>query len=80
MVDFSVIAGNLYKICADEILRPMCQILNEVASSLKLMEGLPEDIMQERRQCTRFCMKGYSVLCCIKIIKHIVGHAMHVNE
>lgn len=58
----------------------MCQFLSGIASSLKLMEGLLEDIMQERKQYKRFCGQFYGGLHYIKILKHILKHAMHVNE
>jgi hypothetical protein len=58
----------------------MCLILNEITSSLKLMEELREDIMQEKQQRRRFYALGCGGQRCIRIPKHIVGHVMHVKE
>ena len=57
-----------------------CLILNGLASSLKLMEDLQEEIMQERKPHRRFCAWDCGGLRYIKILKHIVSHAMYVRE
>lgn len=44
------------------------------------MEEMQEGIMQEKQQCKRFCALRYGDRRCIKILKHIVGHAMHAKE
>jgi len=58
----------------------MCQILRRIAFSLKLMEGLREDTMQEEWLHIIFYTQFYGGQHCIRIQKHIVRHAMHVNE
>lgn len=57
----------------------MCQSLNEIASSLRLMEEQWEVIMQEKQQHKRFYVLGYHGRPYIRIQKCIVGHAAHAK-
>jgi len=58
----------------------MYQIMNYKASSLKQMEQLQEDIMQEEKLCRRSHEVGYGGPLCIRIPSIVAGHVMYVKK